>query len=65
MKLHVYKQDNSNFRWVHEELWTKAEQADMRVRKVGEVDSANYVCIGMGYYRHVCITSIGQGSMYG
>lgn len=53
MKLHVYEQENSNLRWVHEELWTKEEQADMRVRKVGEVDSANYAYIGMGYYRHI------------
>ena len=53
MKLHVYMQDNSNITWVREDLWTEAEEADMRVRKVGEVDSENYKPVGMGYYRHI------------
>ena len=52
MKLHVYMQDNSNITWVREDLWTPAEEQDMRVRKVGEVDSENYTHVGMGYYRH-------------
>lgn len=53
MKLHVYQQDKSNITWVREELWTPAEEQDMRVRKVGEVDSADYSHVGMGYYRHI------------
>lgn len=53
MKLHVYQQDKSNITWVRDELWTVAEEQDMRLSKVGEVDSENYEYIGMGYYRHI------------
>lgn len=53
MKLHIYEQDKSNLTWVREDLWTPAEEQDLRVKKVGEVDSENYKPVGMGYYRHV------------
>lgn len=53
MKLHVYMQDNSNIAWVREELWEPEEEKALRVRKVGEVDSADYSHVGMGYYRHI------------
>lgn len=52
MKLHVYMQDKSNITWVREELWAQAEEQDLRVSKIGEVDSADYTHVGMGYYRH-------------
>ena len=53
MKLHVYEQENSNLRWVHEELWTKAKQANTRVKFIGYADKVDYIPIGMGYYRHI------------
>ena len=53
MKLHVYQQDKSNLVWVHEELWTKEEQADIRVKFIGYADKVDYIPIGMGYYRHI------------
>lgn len=53
MKLHVYQQEKSNLVWVHEKIWTEAEQADMRVEWVKKVDSENYKPIGRGFYRHI------------
>lgn len=53
MKLHVYMQENSGITWVKEDLWTEAEAQELRVKKVGEFDSADYSHVGMGYYRHI------------
>ncbi len=53
MKLHVYEQDNSNLRWVRDEPLTLEEMLDMRVKFIGYVDKADYIPIGMGYYRHI------------
>lgn len=51
MKLHIYQQDKSNIRWVRDDEYTPEEQAESRLQKVGEADSAEYDHIGMGFYR--------------
>jgi hypothetical protein len=51
MKLHIYEQDNSHLRWVRDDEFTPEEQAESRLHKVGEADSAEYEPIGMGFYR--------------
>lgn len=53
MKLHVYQQEKSNITWVRDDEFTPEEQAGARLQKVGEVDSADYRHVGMGYYRHI------------
>jgi len=53
MKLNVYMQDNSNITWVREDEFTQEELQSFNAKWVGEVDSENYMHVGMGYYRHI------------
>lgn len=53
MKLHVYQQDKSNITWVREDEFTQEELQSFNAKRVGEVDSADYKPVGMGYYRHI------------
>lgn len=53
MKLHVYKQDNSNITWVRDDEFTQEELQSFNAKRVGEVDSADYTHIGRGFYRHI------------